>query len=470
MSATTVRSRQHSHGVRSPVQGDTMSGLPSLGHAMLGGAGGGGGGGSGGGGGGGSAAGAGAGPPGASAAAGGGGAGLQGASGGRPHSGLGGRPHSASSGSASELDVVLRKEARVQPFRRSSSRSALRAPGNCLACLPGNLCEGPRHSLSFDWCFDSTGSECVGLYLWLAKDCCWNTLHTPFPGLSFGVLAMIWGIVFTVDSLRRRRYYDAYLSFGCLLWVCSMFSWMLGENVALNAREYFSSPQQDEAFYLDGLVVARGIAVVTVAWFALFFAVLLPLDLFREAGGAMATAAGRPHSTSFSASLRRMPQPRLRWFFREFKYYKASLYLFWALKDTLWAFACPSAYAVIFFLVLAIDLDVIYQLVRCSGLYIESVQSIVLLFWVIANGIWAFGEMETEIALTFHDPAWAAYRAVGALNNDNFEARRAAGYVFGAAISIVLLFLAHWGWLTVRGVLPTYNHEDEDDDDAHAEV
>jgi hypothetical protein len=435
-----------------------MIGLPSLMHA-LGGAGGGGGGGGGGG----SAAGAGAGQPGASAAAGCGGAGLQGAS--------GGRPHSASNGSASEQDdVALRKEARVQPLRRLSSRSALRAPAGCLACLPGNLCERPRHSLSFDWCFDSTGSECVGLYLWLAKDCCWNTLHTPFPGLSFGVLAMIWGIVFTVDSFRRRRYSDAYLSFGCLLWVCSMFSWMLGEEVALNAREYFSSPQQVEAFYVDGLVVARGIAVATVAWFALFFAVLLPLDLFREAGGAMAAAAGRPHSTSVSASLRRMPQPRLRWFFREFKNYKASLYLFWALKDTLWAFACPSAYAAVFFLVLAIDLDVIYQLVRCSGLYIESVHSIVLLFWVIANGIWAFGEMETEVALTFHDPAWAGYRMVGALNNNNFEARRAAGCVFGAAISIVLLFLAHWGWLTMRGVLPAYNHEDEEDDDAHAEV
>lgn len=120
----------------------------------------------------------------------------------------------------------------------------------------------------------------------------------------------------------------------------------------------------------------------------------------------------------------------------------------------------PIAYGAAFIATLILNVDLIWRFSTRPEFYIDFVHYLVILFWVIANGLWAFGEMVANTDATedqFRRYSWPQWQLI---HGTNFEYRYAAGWIFLLSGLVLLSFYVHWMVVSIRRKLPPYGDTD----------
>ena len=116
----------------------------------------------------------------------------------------------------------------------------------------------------------------------------------------------------------------------------------------------------------------------------------------------------------------------------------------------------PRCYGVAFGITLLINLDLLWRLAKSRDFSIDFVNYLVTLLWVLANGLWAFGEMVANVDATedeFRRYSWPNWQDI---HGTYFQFRFAAGWVFLLAVVVLFGFYLHWIVVSMRRKLPSY--------------
>jgi len=303
------------------------------------------------------------------------------------------------------------------------------------------LFEGPPYKLCWEWFLDLPGAEYVGLYLWLIKDACWSQIRWS---KGFGILAMLWLGGMTVSALRSTLYSEAYLACGLFLWLLANFCWMISEFTSLRWIP------GEERYEEIGHALAKYLLLLSVVALVIFFSILVPLDVF---------ASDRKSELlcRFEATSPPCPKIVIKWL-KEFRIYASLHLLAWAIKDCLWAWNLAIPYLIAFICTILLNIDLIYRFSRYTLQYINLIHAILVLLWVLANGVWALGELSAEVGLS--EDEFRKYQFVlqrSNISNPAFEPRWLAGYVFIFAVLVLVAFYIQWIVVTIKGRVSSYD-------------
>jgi hypothetical protein len=355
---------------------------------------------------------------------------------------------------------------------------------------PGcSVCESPPHRLALSYYAALPGFEYLSLYLWLLKDFSWSQLWL-WSAITWGGLALLLIIALLLKTLHRRRWAQAYVSFGALLWLLGNYVWLVGDVLLLAVAE----PHPDPAC----LAWTRGLLTTASVWLSLYFLVLLPFNLLpaaEPAGGALLSSSPPSSSSSKSESSSAAaasssaavggagateaeaeaggelleenetpsPAPRMRQYFHTFSEYETLHVLLWTFKDLWWVWDMPWLCLATVVVVILLSVDLCYLLATHAGQFVEFWHSVVLLIWVIANATWALGEMLIENpTLEAGSDTWSATLGNYALVSRTTQStlltfRRVVGWTFFSDLAIVVLFYVYWVSLSLApGRLPGY--------------
>lgn len=315
-----------------------------------------------------------------------------------------------------------------------------------------SVCQGPPHRLCVAWAVSADGSEYVGLLLWIGKDWSWSQLGWTAPAFVFGTGALLWLVGSVLVSCRRRLRSEVYKGVVLCLWLSGLYAWMAGEFWTL---WYTTEDLGHHAYVYEqwGNNVAKWVLIGSTVLYAVFFAVLVPRDVF--ASDRQSLLLQRLEATN---------PPCPRWTvgcLRDYRTYSSLHFFTWTIKDTLWAWDLPRAYAVAFLITVLLNLDLLWRLGTHKGLYVDFINYLVILFWVLANGLWAFGEMIANSEATddqFRRYSWPQWHMI---RGTSFEYRYAAGWMFLVSGLCLLAFYLHWMVRTVQGGLPGYDKTEQ---------
>eukprot|EP00121_Abeoforma_whisleri_P016570 Awhi_evm1s15200 len=222
----------------------------------------------------------------------------------------------------------------------------------------------------------------------------YSWIHCRFFGPFNGALFLM--------ALKVQLYSEAWVAFGAVGWVMANFLWMVGEFCYEN--DLLPEHMDGELFYDDMQIYGSYVSLASVIWLALYFLVLVPFNVFF--------IRDRSHSAIQHAVFKMPPEP-FEWFFRDMREYETLHLLLWAVKDCFWIWNVRYPYPVFFALTCLINLHFLFLFLKYKSQYIDFMHYISLLFWVLANGTWAIGELfyedfaEEEGTLTDED--WEAY-------------------------------------------------------------
>ena len=361
--------------------------------------------------------------------------------------------------------VVVHKD-KALPSSSSSQQGKIRRSISCHrggGCrrprLPFVVLQGPPHAFDVAWTYRQ-GADYVALCLWIGKDWSWLQLRWTTTAFFFGTTAAIWMIV-TCAYLpyRQRIYSEAYKGVILCCWLLGLYGWMLGD---LWTLWFVPRSDKNALMYSEfGNAIARYVLLAAVILYTLFYAILVPLDVF---------AADRDLAVVQMMERKSPPLPACgRRYFKEFRMYSSLHFYTWVVKDCLWSWGFPLAYFFTFCVTVALNLDLLMRFAHHSGdgasgnnLYIDFVNYFVSLLWVAANGLWAFGELVANAAATedqFRRYTWPHWQNI---RHTTFQYRFAAGWVFLAAASILVVFYSHWIVRSWQGKLPSLAEEEAD--------
>ena len=340
------------------------------------------------------------------------------------------------------------------------------------------LWQGPPHALTLRWAA-SAGAEYVAMVLWIAKDWSWSEVGWTVTAATCGTAAALWIVTTHVVGnvgLGSELYKGVVMS----VWLGGLYGWMMGDMWALwfadtttttttTTATIMMDPQQQqqEPQQVDvGQTMARVVLLLAVVLFTIFFLVLLPMDVF---------AADRTSPVIQRIAAKSPPCPRV-WAAAvaatggcgggvpEFRMYAALHFYTWVLKDCMWAWELPTVYFLAFCVTIALNIDLLYRFAR-HGSYIDFWNYVVILLWVVANGLWAFGELVANAAATddqFRTYQWPHWHKI---QGATFQFRYAAGWVFFMAAAVLIVFYTHWIVRTWQARLPPFVDDECDDDD-----
>eukprot|EP00977_Amphora_coffeiformis_P025325 scaffold19245_cov199-Amphora_coffeaeformis.AAC.20 len=176
----------------------------------------------------------------------------------------------------------------------------------------------------------------------------------------------------------------------------------------------------------------------------------------------------------------------------EFRIYASLHFYTWVLKDCMWAWELPLAYFAAFLLTICLNVDLLCRFARhgrnqhqaqlqlgaqqrasqqstthdntilTNDVYIDFWNYVVILLWVVANGLWAFGELVANAAATqdqFRRYTWPQWQVI---HGATFQFRYAAGWVFLAAALVLTVFYTHWMIRTLQKRLPQFETVTDD--------
>ena len=239
------------------------------------------------------------------------------------------------------------------------------------------LWDGPPHAMSAAWAWKKP--EYIALVLWIGKDWSWSQLKWTPTAFLFGTAAVIWIGVMTWNTFRREQYAEAYQNVILCLWVAALYAWMMGDLVGL---WWWTESEVCQEY---GQAVAQWVLLAAWVGDTIFFAVLVPLQVFAE----------QPFAYP-------LPSPPASRYFGDFRTYAALHFYMWVIKDCLWAWECPVIYFVAFVITMTLNIDILRRLARHQSkqdnVYIDFWNYVVILLWVLANGLWAFGELVANAA------------------------------------------------------------------------
>jgi hypothetical protein len=305
---------------------------------------------------------------------------------------------------------------------------------------------GPPHALCPSWARSIQGTEHISLLLWIGKDWCWSQLGWTAPAFFFASCALVWILYMTIAALFSWRLYsEVYKGVILLMWLLGLYAWMVGEFWTL----WYSAGATQHALIYEqrGNKIAKWVLLSAVVLECIYYAVLVPLDVFAKDREARSLQILQAQSPSY---------PGVR-YFKEFRIYASVHFFTWILKDCMWAWELPVPYYIMFTCTVLLNLDLLWRL---SGhrreMYVEFVNYIVILMWVIANGFWAFGELVANTDATedqFRRYTWPQWQVI---HGTSFEFRYCAGWMFFFSGVFVVYFYILWIAATVRGQLISY--------------
>jgi len=316
------------------------------------------------------------------------------------------------------------------------------------AAEPGcSVLEGPPHQLGLSWALSVNGAEYVALLLWIGKDWSWSQLGWTTAAFFFGTCAAVWIFGMTYYAYSCRLYSEFYKGVVVCLWLIGLYAWMVGEFWTLWYTEGVTG-QHALVFEEIGNTIAKWVLLAAAFLYAVFFAVLVPLDVFKS-----------DRQSVILARMEAKSPPCPQWavgYCREFRIYSSVHFFTWVLKDALWAWEQPIAYGIAFVATVLLNVDLLWRFGTHRDQYIDFVNYLAILFWVMANGLWAFGELVANTDATedqFRQYSWPQWQVI---HGTSFQFRYSAGWMFLLSGLCLFAFYVHWIFVTGKKKLPSY--------------
>jgi hypothetical protein len=135
-----------------------------------------------------------------------------------------------------------------------------------------------------------------------------------------------------------------------------------------------------------------------------------------------------------------------------------------------WVYNWPRAYIMGFGPTVLLNIDLLYLFASHRDQLIDFVHCASYLLWVLANGIWAYGEMYTELPPPgvseddfIPEEDWDSYNWPWLPPTRHFGARYASGVVFAINGLMLAAFYIYWIVVTIR--CPPVEEDIDDDDE-----
>jgi hypothetical protein len=234
------------------------------------------------------------------------------------------------------------------------------------------------------------GQENFHIYLWLLKDLAW-VQSWYLPGILIGGFACFWSIFLVSKSISHRNLNEFWSRFADLLWLFANYWWMIGET---HDYEFPHEPSQ----YENKTRQAAAIMITALVWVASYYLVLKPLRVVEKF--TITSTPTLPTSPALATEDNDTPPPRFPFYFNSWREYENLHSLFWIGKDTAWVLAKTPMWFLFFFPTLAVSLDVTLTTLFKPKLLIDHAHHCAQLLWVLANAVWAMGEL---FLTTHHD-------------------------------------------------------------------
>jgi len=267
------------------------------------------------------------------------------------------------------------------------------------------------------------------LYLWLMKDFSWCGLHYFYSGMISGSLAITYTLYLVILNFRQNLYASSFLCVCLLGWLCANFVWMVGELFEQNVAGF------DEDFFNKSTILAQKIGATTVLLNLVFFLFLSPGKILADKDGEV---KNQIHPKLPAIIVRAFPN-------FTFKEYEKWHIFFWTCKDVAWVYFYDSVFAICFACTVLLNIDLLKRYASMNQT--EQLGHYMGLFvWVMANGLWAIGELFYEVPndalLSAQD--WADFSFFSYPPSSLFLCRFVAGLLFITSGIVLLSFLVTW--------------------------
>ena len=237
---------------------------------------------------------------------------------------------------------------------------------------------GPR--IRWSPCFfvlDIRGAEYFHLYLWMMKDLAW-TQDWYYSGLSMAISAVIWSGYLIFRSIMYENYYEICLGCGQFLWLFGNLWWMSGEIY----DHQFPPADESGGYYTGRQHTAGAVLSVALGWIGFYYIVLRG---HKEINIKPSKASLRKYDES--GLICRYP------FIHSWREYENLHILWWCGKDTAWNLDIKEMWIVFAIPTVVMALDFVIATFYVKSGWIDHVHYAAQFIWVVANLVWAVGEL-----------------------------------------------------------------------------
>ena len=277
------------------------------------------------------------------------------------------------------------------------------------------------------WLTSIRGSENVHIYLWILKDLSWAQSWW-IPGHVFGIAAVLWSFYILSHAVRDRNTNEIMTNFSTFMWLFGNTWWMIGDIHDHNFPE-------EPAWYPQRTIDCRNIMVAALCLLGAYYLIVKPLKLFN---------VDNPDAMVHYDRTGLKPRWPISLLFKTWREYENVHILFWLGKDCAWNRLIPSMWFVFVLPTLGIMLDLACTSFFAKPLLIDHAHYSAQFVWVIANAIWAGGELFTP-----------DYDFPFPLVTTSSEARQTARWysswtLVAAFVPLVVMYIL-WAFYTVTG-------------------
>lgn len=260
--------------------------------------------------------------------------------------------------------------------------------------------------------------ENIHLYFWMLKDLAWANDY-KFMGVTFGTIALMWIGVLFKHAFQLKSSEEMYFLTPVLFWLLGNYLWMYGELVY----------NSDSGFRPAGaFCMFRGIEIII--FYHLFCKIFKLMKLEpNETAIKMYNEAGLKATFSYFST------------FRQYEHFHT---LCWLGKDLCWNTNNKYLWFIFVIPTFVISGDFIRLCSYNKKMTIDMAHYIAQFMWVLANIVWAFGELfvlnVTDKKQYMFNPTTYSYRWCSAI------------ILFCAWIPIIILYF-FWIPLTYFGYI-----------------
>jgi hypothetical protein len=225
------------------------------------------------------------------------------------------------------------------------------------------------HMRHVEYLFSIRGWDNFHIYLWILKDLAW-TLDNFWMSAVCGSMAVAWCGILVAVAYRSEDWEEIYMLVSTILWIVGNFWWMAAETDIVG--------DDDTHALQTSYMLETGLG-----WLAIFYLVLRPLNVIKET----------PAVTQQFLVLDLHPRFS---YFKNWRQYEYLHMLFWISKDLSWNRYYKPTWWAAFVMTTLLGIDFIWVSYK-KGYVVDVAHYVAQLFWVFANGAWAYGELYTDL-------------------------------------------------------------------------
>lgn len=267
------------------------------------------------------------------------------------------------------------------------------------------------------------------------KDLAWMQ-NWLYPGMIFGCLAIIWSGYLLHRAVRYRNIYECCVTTAQTLWLIANFYWMSGE---LHDLTFTNQKEQ----FLEHQETASYIMIAALCLLAVYYLIIRQIHSLKPTPRALAIYDDIGLKSKYP------------WVFGTWREYENSHILFWLGKDFAWTITNKPLWIIFAIPTMLIAVDFVYETFLVKRIFIEHMHYCAQFLWVVANILWAFGELFFP---TYDFP----YGLGSTSPNATKTYRWYSSWILIGAYAILALLYAVWIPLTCLHRLPAddYNAVD----------